>query len=159
MHLCAPQVNDLLNWRRLSQKTRSPKALRLIACGQWLLSDSISRCLRRSLRQVGFMSWRCRVLPGLAAARGRDGQHGEARDSPGTLDEPTPSDYATLQSSHVESSTFHENRWMRACLQGKDLSVITVAEWTSTELCCNYLWSSSKLVLSHSGRRWLHTCK
>ncbi|CAE7274327.1 AMT1-1, partial [Symbiodinium sp. KB8] len=25
--LCAPQVNDLLNWRLLSQKTRSPKAL------------------------------------------------------------------------------------------------------------------------------------
>ena len=91
--LCVPQVNDLLNWRLLSQKTRSPKALCLIACGQWLLSDS--RCLRRSSRQVGLMSWRCRELPGLAAARGRDGQHGEARDSPGTLDEPTPSDYAT----------------------------------------------------------------
>ena len=53
------------------------------------------------------------MLPGLAAARGRAGQHGEARDSPGTLDEPTPSDYTAASLStavtpcrvkHVESS-------------------------------------------------------
>ena len=66
------QVQELLTWRLLSRRTRSPEACSLLppcAC---------------------FVSWRplledVHVRLGVDTARGRDGQHGQARKGPGTF--------------------------------------------------------------------------
>ena len=66
------EVQDLLHWRLLSRRTSSPEACSL---------------LRRFLTAT---SRKNEPLPGPDRARGRDGQHGEARKDPGTLNQPNP---------------------------------------------------------------------
>ena len=85
----AAEVQELLNWRLLSRRTSNHEACSFLPSSARFVEDVHV------------------LLPGLGSARGRDGQHAQARKGPGTLNLHEPSESGPSTPSFCKLQSWH----------------------------------------------------